>query len=51
MRRAGAAMSDLAQHAGQVLALVRERKPRVHCITNTVVQGLPRTCCWRCHSR
>ncbi len=32
-------MSDLAQHAGQVLALVRERKPRVHCITNTVVQG------------
>jgi len=32
-------MSELAQHSGQVLALVRERKPRVHCITNTVVQG------------
>ena len=39
MRRASVAVSELAQHAGQVLALVRERKPRVHCITNTVVQG------------
>jgi hydroxyethylthiazole kinase len=33
-------MSELARHAGDVLALVRERRPLVHCITNTVVQGI-----------
>jgi hydroxyethylthiazole kinase len=32
-------MSDIAQRAASLLALVRERRPRVHCITNTVVQG------------
>lgn len=30
---------DIAQRAASLLSLVRERKPRVHCITNTVVQG------------
>jgi hydroxyethylthiazole kinase len=30
---------SIAQRAAGLLALVRERKPRVHCITNTVVQG------------
>lgn len=32
-------MSELAQRAASLLALLRERSPRVHCITNTVVQG------------
>jgi hydroxyethylthiazole kinase len=31
-------MMELARHAGDLLRLVRERHPRVHCITNTVVQ-------------
>jgi hydroxyethylthiazole kinase len=33
-------MSDVARHAAEMLARVRERRPRVHCITNTVVQGI-----------
>ncbi len=32
-------MIELARHAGDLMRLVRERRPRVHCITNTVVQG------------
>ncbi len=32
-------MSEIARHTGELLQLMRERKPRVHCITNTVVQG------------
>jgi hydroxyethylthiazole kinase len=31
---------ELAQRAGELLALVRGRRPRVHCITNSVVQEL-----------
>ena len=30
----------LVQRTGELLALVRQRRPRVHCITNTVVQAL-----------
>ena len=32
--------AELAARAGELLALVRERRPRVHCITNSVVQEL-----------
>src|SRR5215472_2009940 len=32
-------IQDLGQTAGDVLARVRERRPRVHCITNTVAQS------------
>ena len=35
-----AALSELPRIAGDVLARIRARQPRVHCITNTVVQGL-----------
>jgi hydroxyethylthiazole kinase len=31
---------ELAGRTGELLALVRERRPRVHCITNSVVQEL-----------
>jgi hydroxyethylthiazole kinase len=31
---------DLAHRTGELFALVRERRPRVHCITNSVVQAL-----------
>lgn len=31
-------MSELADHAGMLLERVRERRPRVHCLTNSVVQ-------------
>ena len=31
---------DLVRRAGELIALVRERRPRVHCITNSVVQAL-----------
>ncbi len=30
---------EVAERAGELLALMRERRPRVQCITNTVVQG------------
>ncbi len=30
---------NIARRAADLLTLVRERRPRVHCITNTVVQG------------
>jgi hydroxyethylthiazole kinase len=33
-------MIELARHAGDVLVRMRERRPLVHCITNTVVQGI-----------
>jgi len=32
--------AELASRVGELLALVRERRPRVHCITNSVVQEL-----------
>ncbi len=32
--------AGLAVRAGELLALVRERRPRVHCITNSVVQEI-----------
>jgi hydroxyethylthiazole kinase len=32
-------VQDLGQAAGDLLARVRERRPRVHCITNTVAQA------------
>ena len=32
--------AELAARTGELLALVRERRPRVHCITNSVVQEL-----------
>lgn len=32
--------ADLAHRASELLALVRERRPRVHCITNSVVQEI-----------
>jgi hydroxyethylthiazole kinase len=32
--------AELAVRTGELLALVRERRPRVHCITNSVVQEL-----------
>lgn len=31
---------DLARRTGELIALVRERRPRVHCVTNSVVQAL-----------
>jgi len=31
---------DLARRTGELIALVREQRPRVHCITNSVVQAL-----------
>jgi hydroxyethylthiazole kinase len=31
---------ELARRAGELLTLLRERRPRVHCITNSVVQEL-----------
>jgi hydroxyethylthiazole kinase len=33
-------MIEHARHAGDLLARMRERRPLVHCITNTVVQGI-----------
>lgn len=32
--------ANLVARAGELIALVRERRPRVHCITNSVVQEL-----------
>jgi hydroxyethylthiazole kinase len=32
--------AELAARTGELLALLRERRPRVHCITNSVVQEL-----------
>lgn len=32
--------TELAHRTGELLALVRERRPRVHCITNSVVQEI-----------
>jgi hydroxyethylthiazole kinase len=32
--------AELVQRAGELIALLRERRPRVHCITNNVVQEL-----------
>jgi hydroxyethylthiazole kinase len=31
---------ELVARTGELIALLRERRPRVHCITNSVVQGL-----------
>jgi len=31
---------ELVQRTGELIALLRERRPRVHCITNSVVQAL-----------
>jgi hydroxyethylthiazole kinase len=39
MRQPTAAIGELAQTAGSVLARLRARRPRVHCITNNVAQN------------
>ena len=39
-------IADLPDIAADILARLRERKPRVHCITNTVAQASRPMCCW-----